>query len=792
MLTSIAASSQQTATQNADNHPPVLASQPEFQQIITPFVKKSCSGCHNAKLMSGGLNLTSYQDETAVLKDRDVWEKVVSRLHAGEMPPKGVPRPKPEEVERVIHWVESQFAEVDRKNGPDPGRLTAHRLNRTEYNNTVRDLLAVDFNPAEDFPADDSGYGFDNIGDVLSVSPVLMEKYLAAAGKIAKVAIPLANEPLPKPTRSRFSPDRPKSKERLLLEYNYKAPTEGDYALRTAVGGQKEAFQIHLMVDGKEVHSSDVLIEKEKPREYETRVHIPYGQHAIKVFLTRREATTEELKTAAEIKTAKDKAFQKLVAKYPNQPEVAKKQWALQNPPVYVDLIELQGPFNPLPPPIPESYSRIFICGHPRGKHTASCARKNLAPLARLAYRRPVTREEVNRLVRLVPLAQKEGLSFEEGMRLAVQAMLVSPNFLYRFQQTPASESPEKVYPVNEYELASRLSYFLWSSMPDEDLMQLADRHQLRKPEVLKTQVHRMLKDPKSNALVENFAGQWLELRNLESVSPDPDEFPEFDDELRKAMRTETQMFFSAILREDRSILDFLDGKYTFVNERLAEFYGIPGVRGEQFRRVDLPGTERSGVLTQASVLTVTSYPTRTSAVLRGKWILENFLNAPPPPPPPGVGSLDEKGAKLTGTMRQQLEKHRANPTCASCHARMDPLGFSLENYNAIGHWRTKDGEFPIDTTGVLPNGKSFNGPAEMKTILRTNSNAFAECLTEKMLTYALGRGLERYDRSSVKKITGELTQNNYRISNLILGIVTSLPFQMGRDDSGTRGAATE
>jgi hypothetical protein len=407
-----------------------------------------------------------------------------------------------------------------------------------------------------------------------------------------------------------------------------------------------------------------------------------------------------------------------------------------------------------------------------------------------LAYRRPPTQDEIDRVVRLVQSAQHDGMTVEQSMRIGLEAMLVSPNFLFRIERDPHPEDASAIHRVGDYELASRLSYFLWSSMPDQTLFALAGKGQLRNPNVLSAQLKRMLKDPKSDALVENFAGQWLELRNLDSVHPDPDAFPQFDNALRRAMYTESEMFVQSVVRDDSSILDFINGKYTFVNQKLAKFYGIPGVTGKQFRRVSLDGTERSGVLTQAAVLTVTSYPTRTSPVLRGKWILENVLNAPPPPPPPGVGSLDTSGGPLAGTMRQQMEKHRANPMCASCHMRMDPLGFALENYNAIGQWRTEDANQPIDASGVLPDGKTFKGSSDLKTILSQNRDAFAQCLTEKLMTYALGRGLESYDRREVNRIVASLAQNDYRFSALIEGIVNSVPFQMGRGIPSSATAA--
>lgn len=750
-----------------------------FSKTVAPFVQKNCAMCHNDKLKTGGLSLTGYTDAGGVRNNRGVWERVEARLRAGEMPPKGIPRPKTEDINAVTSWIDSTFTAVDRRAAPDPGHLTAHRLNRAEYNNTVRDLLAINFQPASDFPADDSGYGFDNIGDVLSVSPVLMDKYLAAAEKIARKAIPL--DPLPKPTRSRFSPERDLTKRRSVLEDEHVFPAEGEYEVRVSVGGRRQAMNLKVEMDGAVVHSAEVPIAEDKSRSYEDRIRIPYGKHTIKATLVDREPTAEELQVLAKVDAEEAELVAKLREKHPEQLESHAKQRALENPPAYVDSIEVRGPFDPLPPPLPESYYRVFTCGHAPGQHVPACARKDLAHLARLAYRRPVSDQEVERLGKFVTVAQDQGLSFERGMRLAVEAMLVSPNFLFRVERDAGAE----VHPVSDIDLASRLSYFLWSSMPDDELLREAEQNRLHDPAVRSAQVRRMLKDRKSEALVNNFAGQWLELRNLDSAHPDPEMFPEFDASLRDAMRTETYMFFDAIVREDRSILDFLNGDYTFVNDRLAKFYGIPGVKGNGFRRVSLTGAQRSGVLTQASVLVITSYPTRTSPVLRGKWILENVLNAPPPPPPPGVGSLDTKGGPLSGTMRQQMEKHRSNPMCASCHVRMDPLGFALENYDAVGRWRTHEGTLPIDAAGVLPDGKKFNGSAELKDLLAGQKGAFTACLTEKMLIYALGRGLERYDRPALKEIAARVESNGYRFSSLIDGIVTSLPFRMGRGDEG-------
>lgn len=759
----------------------------QFNETVVPFVQKNCAGCHNDKLKTSGLSLTKYHDTASVIHDRDVWEKVIRRVRAGEMPPKGLPRPTPESVDTVTRWIETEFALSDRTTPADPGRLTAHRLNRVEYDNTVRDLLAVNFKASADFPADDSGYGFDNIGDVLSVSPVLMEKYLNAATKIANRAIP--SDALPGATRVRYSPEHSPNDDGLALENRFEFPAEGDYQLRAAVNGRREAFHLQLLLDGKEIRSSDVVIEKDKPRSYEVTLHVPYGAHLLSASMEPRTPSPEEMAVSERLKASEEANFRKAVAAHPEDEKQIRLQRVVSNPPTYIETLEIEGPSHPLRPPVPESYRRVFVCGHAPGHHTAECVRTSLAHLTRLAYRRPVTADEVNRLDRLVLSAQSDGMTFDQAMRLGLEAILVSPNFLFRIEHDPKPNDAAAIHPVNDYELASRLSYFLWSSTPDENLLTAAGQGHLHDSAVLNAQVKRMLQDPKSDALVENFAGQWLELRNLDSIHPDPDEFPQFNAQLRAAMYTESKMFVESIVRGDGRIFDFLDGKYTFVNERLAKFYGIPGVSGNQFRRVSLDGTERSGVLTQASVLTVTSYPTRTSPVLRGKWILENVLNMPPPPPPPGVGSIDAKGGPLAGTMRQQMEKHRANPMCAGCHVRMDPLGFALENYNAIGQWRTHDANQLIDASGRLPDGKAFTGSAELKSILVGNREAFAECLTEKFMIYALGRGLEGYDRRAVKQITGTLAANDYRFSKLITGIVESVPFQMGRGDESNQMA---
>jgi mono/diheme cytochrome c family protein len=803
---------------------------PSFQTTVEPFLAKSCYGCHNAKAKVAGLNLQAYSASTGLAEHREMWETVLRRIKAGEMPPKPLPRPNRDELQAVTNWMETQFDDLDLHAKPEAGRVTARRLNKAEYDNTIRDLLALNIAPAADFPQDDSGYGFDNIGDVLSLSPVLMEKYLNAAEKISRMAV-FGAEPM-KPSLIRLQTVRAKTPPVTVVPATYdetglslpnafhathQFPIEAEYGFRIGLAGFRpagsEPFSVTLWLDGKPIKTQAVDVSGRLPESLpweqdlsgkmvELRVRIPAGEHWLAASIPH---LYEGLPAALHgpnpsrlpppsppdfdsvIKPPKNATPERLAFYKRRLSEAIKSSNQLNG--ARIGNVELIGPFNPNLAPSLETRKKIYVCGHLNGHHEASCARKIVTNLARNAFRRPVSATEVDRYLQLVTQAQKDGDSFEGGISLALQALLVSPDFLFRIETSPAprlvaaSTASGDAQRINEYELASRLSYFIWSSTPDAELLRCADLGTLRKPDVLKAQVQRMLKDPRSFALAENFGGQWLEFRALESVKPDHDRFPEYDSYLRMSMQRETELFVDSIVRDDRSILDLIAGKYTFVNQRLAEFYKIPGVTGPEFRRIDLSNVpERGGVITQASVLTVSSYATRTSPVLRGKWVLENILNDPPPPPPPGVPNLDVAAVGTTISLRQQMEKHRANPICASCHQRMDPLGFGLENYNAIGAWRTQDGKFPVDPAGTLPNGKSFHGPDELKAILAGDQEVFTRCLTEKLLTYALGRGLERYDRPTVKVIVQQVAANDYRFSSLVLAIVNSLPFQMQGD----------
>lgn len=794
----------------------------EFDQKIRPFMVKNCYGCHNDRLKSGDLSLQQFKTAASIVPHTEVWEVVATKLLDGTMPPKGVPRPPQPQVESIADWIKKEIHRIELASKPDPGRVTARRLNRAEYNNTIRDLLGVDFRPADDFPQDDSGYGFDNIGDVLSLSPVLLEKYLKAAEAAVQTAVfgpgklkPLALRAQPP---GREFPLHPKAKKDYdetglsmpnALHANLRFPGEGEYLIRVAIEGRRpsgsEPIQIGVWIDGKLVKTLPI----DQPSDgssidlfgaqAEFRTHLTAGDHWIAGSFIRMfeglPSSYEGLNpTRRPVPPGPDiKRFMKIppgatdaeIAEIRKRAEERMKLIQVPANRLWVHFIEAMGPYEQVTAPSIETRKNIFVCGEAKAQQTAACEQKILAQFARRAFRRPVTQTELKPYAELVRSSRSSGSTFEEAVSVGLQAILVSPDFLFRMERTSVASNAKEadVAPIDQFALATRLSYFLWSSTPDDELLRAAEQGTLRKPQVLTAQVKRMLKDPRAKTLVENFAGQWLELRRLESVGPDREKFPEFDDYLRMSMRQETETFFENIIRNDLSVLDMMDARYTFVNEKLANFYGIPGVKGTEFRRVDLSGTPRAGILTHASILTVSSYATRTSPVLRGKWILENFLNEPIPPPPPNVPALDEEKIGASGSLRVQMEEHRKNPVCASCHSKMDPIGFGFENFSAIGAYRTKDGNFEIDSAGALPNGREFKGSDDLIAILGEDKNAFVECITDKLLTYALGRGLERYDRRTVKEIARQVTADDYRFSSLVMQIVNSLPFQKARQE---------
>ncbi|HXD85461.1 MAG TPA: DUF1592 domain-containing protein, partial [Urbifossiella sp.] len=690
-----------------------------------------------------------------------------------EMPPQGAKRPTAAEMEVWNRWLDG-LLKVDCNLPKNPGRVTIRRLNRAEYNNTIRDLCGVDFKPAENFPTDDVGYGFDNIGDVLSFQPILLEKYLTAADKIltaalARPAIPAKDIQKRFPQQINATPrsgkkriERPKGgvSNKIILEEGFASlpellnfQAEADYIIRfkgwgTREGGEFPRVAIRLaekqgtddLGPSRDLKTVTVDAPEKKSAFYEVRGHFKEGGKRISIHLLNPVE-------------AKDKP---------------KRLFGL-------DTIELEGPIDPVPKPDTASF-KMLVTAQPDASHSPmQAAEKLLGNFARRAYRRPVKPEELRRLVKLFTLAEQQGEPFVNAIRLPMKAVLCSPHFLYRIEDDP--KDPSAVRTLNDFEFATRLSYFLWSTMPDAELFQHAAAGDLRQPAVLEAQVRRMLKDEKVRALSENFAGQWLQLRNIAGLTPDKGYYPKWDDDLKKSMVGEAEAYFEFVVQNDRSILEFIDSDYAFVNGRMAEHYGIPEIYGKRFRKVQLPDSRRGGIITMASTLTVTSNPTRTSPVKRGKWILENVLGTPPPPPAPDVPELPPTG-QLKGTLRQQMEQHRANPSCAVCHAKLDPLGFGLENFDGIGGWRTTDNKKAIDASGELPGGAKFNGPAELRKILLGKADQFRSCFAEKLLTFALGRGLEYYDKCALDEIVKGGKSGSDRFTAYVLAVVKSDPFQ--------------
>ena len=741
-----------------------------YQADIQPFFKQYCFECHGPETQEAGLELHRENALADILKNRKAWDKVYTHVKIGAMPPSSSTQPQAEEREKVVAWLDHSLHFVDCTGGSDPGRVTIRRLNRAEYNNTIRDLVGVDFDPAQDFPADDVGYGFDNIGDVLSVQPLLVEKYLNAAEQVAERAIPTsAPDGIDKtitgqqltPSNTVIVNDLPN--DAVILITNCFVSTElqvvraGEYTVEIRSGAtpfkpKTGGALMEVRLDGKPVRTIEVNAKRDKSQSDTLNLELSSGKHELVLAFINDEYAQEN-------KTTFDRNL-------------------------IIERLRISGPkFTPsdLPP------LQLALVSHRPEKDGSysDAARQNLKPFLSRAFRRPVNDGEVEPFLRLAKLAQDRQEPFERAMQVVLQAVLVSPQFLFRIEAPAASGSAARA--INDHELAVRLSYFLWSSMPDDELFQLANQGTLHQDDVLTAQVDRMLAEPRSSALTENFASQWLALRKLfsEEVSPDPDKFPDFNDQLRADMATETKMFFGSILKENRSLIDLIDAKYSFVNERLAKLYGLPNIQGDEFRRVEFTDGRHAGVLTHASVLTLTSYPTRTSPVKRGEWILANILGDKPPPPPPVVPALEEtQKSNPNLTFRQQLELHRRDPGCAACHNMMDDLGFGFENFDAIGRWRDKDGEHSVDSSGTLPSGQKFQGPMELITILKSRQGEFAHCLSEKMLTYALGRGLEYYDKCALDAIVSEVEQDQYRMTDLVKAVVKSEPFRMQRGDA--------
>lgn len=741
-----------------------------FTEVVVPFLAKHCTACHNSEQKKGDLTLDQFKDEAEAVKAVRLWQDVVSRVEAREMPPRSRPQPMAEEWNAALPWLKHAAA-GGKAEAQDPGRVTLRRLNRIEYRNTIRDLLGVDYDTQANFPSDDVGYGFDNIGDVLSLPPILLEKYLSAAEEIAAKAVG-DGRPL-KPDYKRFdaadmectsSKNEKKGPKRWLssrgeLHAKFHFREDGTYLLSARCLAERagnELAKMSFQVDGMDLQTVEVDAVDGAIKLYQARVKVSAGERRVGVaFLNEFEA--------------------------PPAPEKKDEKGTVRK--LLVEWVEVDGPLDTRARSSP-SHLRLLSCD-PRGPEKDACLRKSLEVFASRAYRRPVTSEELEHLLSLIRVAEAEDLTPEEGVRLAIVAVLMSPQFLFRVELDPDPANAGSVHALNDFELASRLSYFLWQAPGDDELFRLASKSELSKEGTLAAQALRMLRDPRASALTESFCGQWLTIRNLATVTPDPARFPGFDDELRNAMRRETELCFELVVQEDRSVLELLDAPYTFLNERLAKHYGIPGVEGKEFRRVELVDGRRGGVLTHASVLTVTSNPTRTSPVKRGKWVLEQILGTPPPPPPGNVPELkdDAAGQTLTGTLRERMEQHRRDPNCGSCHAKMDALGFGLENFDAVGAWREMDGGAQIDASGDLPDGRKFQGPSELKRVLLGDEASFTRALAEKLLTFALGRGMEYSDRRFVASISERVRASGHKFSSLVLAIVESAPFREQRRD---------
>lgn len=750
------------------------------QRLLKQFVHAHCIDCHDKTTKDGGLALDEIV-EGELEGNVEIWEKVIHKLTVRQMPPKNARRPKEQEYNAVVAVLESA---LDREAAlhPNPGRTESlRRLNRTEYQNTIRDLLALDVDITALLPADESSHGFDNI-TITDLSPTLVNRYVSAAQKISRVAVGRAPR-TPVGDTFRIRPDVTQdthlantpigTRGGMVIAYQF--PQSGEYEVQVrlmrdrneGVEGLRESHELEVSLDRERV---ELFTVKPPPRgqsdqsidaNLNSRIKVTAGSHQVGVgFLKKPSSLLETERQPLNVHF-----------NYYRHPRIG--------PAVFQ--VSIIGPFEASGAGETPSRKRIFICRPTGTDDEEECAKRILTNLTRLAYRRPVHEEDLQAPLEMFRQGRGEG-GFEPGIELALNSVLVNPQFLLRIERDPPGVPEGTAYRISDLELASRLSYFLWSSMPDDELLAAAEKGELRRDDVLQRQVRRMLADERSNSLVTNFAGQWLYLRNLDSVIPDMRLFPDFDDNLRQALRQETELFFESVVREDRSVLDLLKADYTFLNERLAKHYGIPHVYGSQFRRVALePDAHRGGLLRHGSILTVTSYATRTSPVIRGHWILKNLVGAEPPPPPPNVPALDDNKVSALLPVRERLKQHRANAACASCHELMDPVGFSLDNYDAIGRWRETEAGQPIDAAGGLPDGSEFVGVTGLENALLERPELFVRTLSEKLLTFALGRGIEYYDAPAVRQIVRDTKNDNYRFSRLIMSIVTSPPFQMRR-----------
>jgi mono/diheme cytochrome c family protein len=782
-----------TASAVRQQTPPAAPATAGSEAASRAVFDKYCVRCHSTRLHTANLSLEA-MDLAQVSEHADTWEKVVRKLRTAAMPPPNGPRPTKAEYDATAGWLEG---ELDRAAAahPNPGSPTLHRLNRTEYHNAIRDLFGIDVDAEALLPSDNAAYGFDNMASALSLSPILTERYLGAAVRVTQTVLATVRG-TPSPDtflthddldqRDRVSGDLPLgSRGGIAVRYYFPVDAEyqfkmelGELGLGGAIGINAEPNQLDVRIDDGKVWTTtiggdavaksrvpSIIVSQQVQEGLQFRAPVKAGSHLVQVAFAR--------KTDAMLEDVLSPKFRSRNFRHDQSGEPEISSLAISGP---------WGAPNGTVSDDSPSRRRLLTC-RPMGAdpQDAACARRIIGDLARRAYRRPVTEADLQDPMSLYREGAKRG-GFDAGLDLAIRGILVSPEFLFRFESQPDRAVVNTPYHISDLDLASRLSFFLWSTIPDDQLMNAAARGTLGQPAVLKQQVERMLADPRSQALVDNFGGQWLHIRNVPGLRPSPELLFHFDDNLRQAFARETQLFFGSIISENRSVLDLLDADYTFLNERLARHYGIPGVYGDQFRRVSLPlDSPRRGLLGQGSILTDTSRANRTSVVIRGKWILDNIFGTPPPPPPPNVPALPEPSEQdQPHTLRQLMETHRKNPVCASCHTQMDQLGFALENFDAIGEWRDKDASgLPIDASGLLPDGTKFNGPIELRKVLLARSDSFVTTLTENLLTYALGRGLDFNDEPAVRRIKREAADSNYRFESLVLAIVKSTPFEM-------------
>jgi mono/diheme cytochrome c family protein len=774
----------------------IRSSTPAAPPVHVALLDKYCVTCHNPRAKTGGLSLDA-RDLAEVGAHNDVWEKVVRKLRTGMMPPPGMPAPAPEDRRALVTWLESSLDRAAARSS-NPGRPLVHRLNRAEYANAIRDLLALEIDAAALLPSDDSSAGFDNIADVLGVSPVLLESYLSAAGRISALAIgDPKTPPMGEVYRVRQDASQSRHVEGLPLgtvggfAIDRNIPLDGEYVFqvklfRTNLGtmrGLEHPHQLEITVDGRRVHlasfggDADVTASSDNPTttgdeidgRFTARVPMKAGRRTIAVAFLEKTAGYNSRRLRSYVRSSAD------TIDFSGHP--------------HIDQFIMTGPFNPSGVGDTPSRSRIFVCRPSARDEELACARTILSPLARLAYRGDVAPADEEVLLDFFRRGREASGTFDGGIDMALRRLLASPKFVFRVERNPAGARPGSVHRLTDLELASRLSFFLWSSIPDDRLLNVAERGQLSDSAVLEREVRRMLADPKADALVSNFAGQWLHLRNLRNKVPNSFQFPDFDDDLRRAMIAETELFVRSVIDEDRSVLDLMTADYTFLNERLAKHYDVPGIYGSQFRRVTLANDARRGLLGKGAILMVTSHAHRTSPVLRGKWVLENIIGISPAPPPDDVPALaDDERPDKPRSGREELERHRASPACAGCHRALDPIGFALENFDAVGAWRTRDGGTlgdPIDASGQLVDGLRVDGAVALRQALMREPETFVRTLTEKLLTYAVGRGLDAPDMPAVRSIVRDAGRQNYRFTSIVLGIVRSVPFQM-RTAEGT------